>query len=140
MNDNLRDREFIGQGLAFPLQVNPHGSVALATGERDIEQAIRIVLGTMRGERVMRPEFGCRIHELVFAPHNAATEGLAILYVKQALDRWEPRIDVIDVEVETDQVIEGALLVQIKYRVKDTHNERSIVYPFYLSGERETGE
>lgn len=140
MNENLRDREYIGQGLAFPLQIGPRGTIALATGERDIEQAIRIVLGTMIGERVMRPEFGCRIHELVFAPHNAATEGLAVLYVKQALNRWEPRIDVVAVEVESDAVNEGALLLQIKYRVKDTHNERSIVYPFYLSGEREPGE
>lgn len=140
MNDNLRDREYIGQGLAFPLQVTPHGAIALATGERDIDQAIRIVLNTMIGERVMRPEFGCRVHELVFAPHNAATEGLAVLYVKQALDRWEPRIDVIAVEVETDPLNDGTLLIQIKYHVKDTHSERSIVYPFYLSGEREPGE
>ena len=140
MNENLRDREYIGQGLAFPLQINPRGALAIASGERDIEQAIRVILGTMIGERVRRPEFGCRIHELVFAPHNAATEGLAVLYVKQALNRWEPRIDVTGVEIDTDPQNDGALLVLIKYRVKDTHNERSIVYPFYLSGEREPGE
>ena len=130
-----RDREYIGQGLAFPLQVNPRGELALASGERDIEQAIYIVLSTMPGERVMRPEFGCRVHELVFAPHNAATEGLAALYVKQALDRWEPRIDVMAVDIETDPLHDGALLINVKYRVRDTHNERSIVYPFYLTEE-----
>lgn len=141
MNENLRDREFIGQGLAFPLQVNPRGAIALASGERDIEQAIRIILGTMPGERVMRPEFGCRIHELVFAPNNAATEGLAVLYVTTALERWEPRIEVMGVDVAGDALTQdGALLLEIHYRVRDTYNERSIVYPFYLSDEAVPGE
>jgi len=135
MPGSERDREYIGQGLAFPLQVNPRGELALASGERDIEQAIYIVLSTVPGERVMRPEFGCRVHELVFAPHNAATEGLAALYVKEALDRWEPRVDVMAVEIETDPLHDGALLINVKYRVRDTHNERSIVYPFYLTEE-----
>ena len=140
MNEHIRNREYIGQGLAFPLQVNPRGEIAIASGERDIEQSIHIILGTIIGERVMRPEFGCRIHELVFAPHNAATEGLAELYVKEALTRWEPRIEVTDVETATDPVHDGALLIEVKYRVRDTYHERSIVYPFYLSGEQEPGE
>jgi uncharacterized protein len=140
VNEHIRDREYIGQGLAFPLQVNPRGEIAIASGERDIEQSIRIILGTMIGERVMRPEFGCRIHELVFAPHNAATEGLAELYIKEALDRWEPRVTVVGVETVSDPVHDGALLIEVKYRVRDTYHERSIVYPFYLSGEQEPGE
>ena len=137
MNENIRDREYIGQGLAFPLQVDPRGGIALATGTHDIEQAIRIILMTAPGERVMRPEFGCRIHELVFAPHDAATESLAAYYVQVALERWEPRIELREVEVVTDPARDGVLLVEIKYEVKDTHDERSIVYPFYLSGEEE---
>ena len=137
MNENIRDREYIGQGLAFPLQVDPRGGIALATGTHDIEQAIRIILMTAPGERVMRPEFGCRIHELVFAPHDAATESLAAYYVQVALERWEPRIELREVEVVTDPARDGVLLVEIKYLVKDTHDERSIVYPFYLSGEEE---
>ncbi len=137
MNENIRDREYIGQGLAFPLQVDPRGGIALATGTHDIEQAIRIILMTAPGERVMRPEFGCRIHELVFAPHDAATESLASYYVQIALERWEPRIELREVEVITDPARDGVLLVEIKYLVKDTHDERSIVYPFYLSGEEE---
>ena len=137
MNDNVRDREYIGQGLAFPLQVNPQGGIALASGERDVEQAIRVILSTAPGERVMRPEFGCRIHELVFAPHDAATESLVVYYVEEALAQWEPRIDVQEVDVSADPGRDGALLVEIKYRVKDTHDERSIVYPFFLSGEEE---
>ena len=133
--EDLRNREFLGQGLAFPLQVNPRGAIALASGERDIEQSIRIILETAPGERVMRPEFGCRIHELVFAPNNAATEGLLIHYVKEALDRWEPRIEVLDIEVSTAANSQATLLAEIKYAIRDTHNERSIVYPFFLMGE-----
>jgi phage baseplate assembly protein W len=135
MNDDLRNREFLGQGLAFPLQVNPRGGIALATGDRDIEQAIRIVLETVPGERVMRPEFGCRVHELIFAPNNASTHGLIIHYVEQALERWEPRIQVREIEVNTDPSNGAALLVEIKYVIKDSHDERSIVYPFFLMGE-----
>lgn len=135
--DNLRNREFLGQGLAFPLQVNPRGGIALATGERDIEQSIRIILETAPGERVMRPEFGCRIHELVFAPNNAATEGLLIHYIEEALDRWEPRIEVHEIEVTTPPGGSATLLAEVKYIIRDTHNERSIVYPFYLMGEEE---
>jgi phage baseplate assembly protein W len=137
VNNNVRDREYIGQGLAFPLQVNPQGGIALASGEHDVEQAIRIILSTAPGERVMRPEFGCRIHELIFAPQDAATESLVVYYVEEALAQWEPRIDVQEVDVSADPGRDGALLVEIKYRVKDTHDERSIVYPFFLSGEEE---
>ncbi|MCP4536729.1 MAG: GPW/gp25 family protein, partial [Chloroflexi bacterium] len=125
MNDNVRNREFLGQGLAFPLQLNSRGEIALASGERDIEQAIRVILETEPGERVMRPEFGCRVHELVFAPHNAATEGLLIHYVEQALERWEPRVEVQEVDISTDGGSGGALWVEIKYHVKATHDERS---------------
>ncbi len=137
MKDYHIDREFLGQGLIFPLQVNPRGEIALARGELDIQQSIRIILGTMPGERVMRPEFGCRIHELIFAPHDAATEGLAIYYVEQALGRWEPRIELQEINVQDDPHYDGAMLIEIKYRIKATHDERSIVYPFYLSGEEE---
>ncbi len=133
--EDLRNREFLGQGLAFPLQINPRGGIALASGERDIEQSVRIILETAPGERVMRPEFGCRIHELVFAPNNAATEGLLIHYVEQALDRWEPRIEVQEIEVSTSSNSSSTLLAEIKYTIRDTHNERSIVYPFFLMGE-----
>src|SRR5262245_56712955 len=126
MNDDLRNREFLGQGLAFPFQVNPRGGIALAAGERDIEQAIRIILETVPGERVMRPEFGCRVHELIFAPNNASTHGLIIHYIEQALERWEPRIRVREIQVNTDPSNGAALLVEIKYVIKDSHDERSI--------------
>lgn len=137
MQSGHDDREFLGQGLAFPLQINPRGEIALASGERDIEQSIRIILGTRPGERKMRPEFGCRAQELVFAPHNAATEGLLREYVEQALGRWEPRIELRDVIVSSIPHHDSALHVEVEYRIKTTHDERSIVYPFFLMGEEE---
>lgn len=134
-NDNLINREFLGQGLAFPLQIDPRGGIALARGERDIEQSIRIILETSPGERVMRPGFGCRVKELLFAPRNASTQTLLIRYVKDALLQWEPRIDVISVEITDEPGRDGSWLVEINYRVKATHDERSIVYPFYILDE-----
>ncbi len=137
MDSNRINREFLGQGLSFPLQVDPRGGLALAKGESDIAQSIKIILSTAPGERVMRPEFGCRVHELIFAPRNATTEGLLIYYVQQALGRWEPRIEVTEVAVRSDGQDQhaGTWLVDIKYRIKATHDDRSIVYPFYIMGE-----
>jgi phage baseplate assembly protein W len=130
-------KEYLGQGLAFPLQISQQGGIALASGLNDIEQAIRIILSTVPGERVMRPAFGCRIHELIFAPNNATTHGLVAYYIEKALEQWEPRIEVQDVTVLMDPAQDGVLLVTIDYRPKDAHDERSIVYPFYLAGEVE---
>ncbi len=139
MKDNRIDREFLGQGLAFPLQIDPRGGIALAKGQSDIVQSIKIILSTAPGERVMRPEFGCRVHELVFASRNATTEGLLVHYVEQALGRWEPRIDVLEVNVSIDakDPYAGTWFVEIKYRIKATHDDRSIIYPFFLMGEEE---
>jgi len=134
MEDDIRKREFLGQGLAFPLQLNQRGEVALARGEADIEQAIRIILETSPGERVMRPEFGCRAKELLFAPLNTTTQADMAYYVRLALMRWEPRIEVLGVNAYPDPYHDGAMLVEITYRVLATHNVRSIVYPFYLMG------
>jgi hypothetical protein len=137
MDDNIRNREFLGQGWAFPLQFSPRGQIALAIGERDIEQSIRIILETVPGERVMRPEFGCRAKELLFAPRNAATQGLLVQYVEQAMARFEPRIDVLSVNVVNDPGRDGTWLVEINYSIKATHDTRSIVYPFYISEEQQ---
>lgn len=127
-------KEYVGQGLAFPLSVTPRGEIALVTGATDIDQAIVLILETIPGERVMRPGFGCRIWELLFAPNNAETRSLAALHVRQALEFWEPRIQVdnIDVNSENDA---GALRIRISYTIKNTHDPRSIIYPFFLMGE-----
>jgi phage baseplate assembly protein W len=132
-----RDKAYLGQGLAWPLQVDSRGGLALAHGERDLEQAIQIILETAPGERVMRPEFGCRANEMLFEPRNSATETRMQQYVEQALRRWEPRIEVQEVNVFADEALDGALMVEINYIIGATHNERSIVYPFFLVGEEE---
>ncbi len=129
-----KEKEFLGQGIAFPFQQTPLGKLKLASGEEDIQESIKIILGTEPGERLMRPEFGCRIYELLFDPYDIVTQGKIEHYVKEALARWEPRIDVQEVEIEPPGH-KGRLLVKIFYTLKTTHNERSIVYPFYLMGE-----
>ena len=137
MDNDSRNKQFLGQGLAFPLQVNPKGEIALVNGPKDIEQAIKIILGTRPGERVMRPQFGCRAHDLLFEPRDAATETRMQRFVDEALRRWEPRIDVQSVNVLPDDELDGALFVEINYMIKATHDPRSIVYPFFLVEEEE---
>ena len=132
-----QSKEYLGRGLAFPLRVNARGEIALSSGEVDVQESIRIVLGTRPGERVMRPEFGCRVHELMFEPRTVATRSLIQQYVRQALTRWEPRIIVQSVSVSMDDDMDGAIFVEVSYVVKATHDERSIVYPFFLVGEEE---
>jgi uncharacterized protein len=130
-------KAFLGNGLNFPLRMNVKGEVMLVTGSEDIEQSIRIILGTRPGERVMRPTFGCRAYELLFEPRSAATVSLMQEYVSQALQMWEPRIEVLSVNVVADEANDGALLVEISYYIKSTHDTRSIVYPFFIEPEQE---
>lgn len=131
---NEKEKEFLGQGIAFPFQLSPTGRLNLSSGEDDIQQSIRIILGTAPGERLMRPEFGCRIYELLFDPYDIATRSQIIDYVREALAWWEPRIEVQEVTVESENE-EGRIFVKIDYTIKDTHDERSIIHPFYLMGE-----
>lgn len=134
---SVKDKEFLGQGWAFPLQFSPRGQIALVSAENDIAQAIHIILETMPGERVMRPEFGCRAKELVFAPLNATTEGKMQRYVQEALGRWEPRVEVREIKVTNSKDNEGDLVVEVDYTIKTTHDERSIVHPFYIREEKQ---
>ncbi len=129
MQDN---RRFMGTGWAFPLGIDGRGGLAMAKDEQDIARGIFLILSTAKGERRMRPEFGCAIHDLVFAPNDATTHGLIRYHVMEALNWWEPRIDVVDVVVETDDDDPAKLLVTVRYRVKATSAETSLVYPFYL--------
>lgn len=133
---NPKSKAYLGRGLAFPLQIDPKGGIALAGGERDIEQAIGIILETRPGERMMRPEFGCRAHELLFEPRDVSVRTTMKRYVQEALTRWEPRIEVQDVEVSFGSgEADGAVFVEINYMIKESHDTRSIVYPFFLAGE-----
>ncbi len=130
-------KSFLGNGLNFPIRMNGRGEIMLVTGNEDIEQSIRIILGTRPGERVMREDFGCRAHELMFDPRSATTISLLQEYVYDALRMWEPRIDVISVVVSADDENDGALLAEIEYEIKSIHDTRSIVYPFYIEPEEE---
>lgn len=124
--------DIIGKGWAFPPRLDHRGQIALVSGPAEIEQAMRIILNTAPGQRVMRPEFGCRLQELVFAPNNSQTAGMAERYVREALGRWEPRIDVLSVIVAPDVEHNACLLISVSYRIKAMHSSRSLVYPFYL--------
>jgi uncharacterized protein len=101
--------------------------------EQDIREAILIILGTSKGERIMRPDFGCGIHDFVFGSINASTLGRIESSVREALTIWEPRISLIDVTISTDQIDEGKLIVNITYEVRSTNNQFNLVYPFYLT-------
>jgi uncharacterized protein len=131
---NTANAQIVGRGWAFPLGVNAQGKITLTNQNSEIEQAIFIVLSTPVGSRVMRPTFGSRLHELVFAPNNSQTTAQAIRYVQEALGMWEPRIEVKDVDVVRDpeDVHASRLLIKIRYEVKATHDPRSLVHPFYL--------
>ena len=124
--------EIIGSGLAFPLQVDRRGGIALARDETDIEQAIELILATAPGERPMRPEFGCGVHDFVFDSIDATTVGKMELAIRDALDRWEPRVFVETVEFNLDEVADGRLIIDIGYRIRATNTMRNLVYPFYV--------
>ncbi len=124
--------EFIGRGWAFPLRTDTTGGIALVSREREIEEAIRLVLGTSPGERPMRPEFGCRIHEYVFASADGTTASAIAAEVRRALRRWEPRIEVEDVVVTFDTRNPSVMYIDIRYSIMRTNNRRNLVFPFYL--------
>ncbi|MFI2078989.1 GPW/gp25 family protein [Streptomyces rubiginosohelvolus] len=122
---------FIGRGWGFPLRTGPTGGIALVERDKEIEEAIGLILGTAPGERPMRPEFGCGIHEYVFAPGDGATAGRIAQEVRTSLERWEPRIEVTDVVVAFDTVEEGTLYIDVHYTVRATNDLRNLVFPFY---------
>ena len=128
---------FIGRGWNYPLGTDATGSIALATEDRNIQQAICLILGTAPGERPMRPEFGCGIHKYVFASADATTAGLLSAEVRRALQRWERRIDVDNVEVLIDDVDRNALYISIHYKRKGANDPRNLVFPFYVIPEDE---
>lgn len=132
MNRDMDEGDFLGSGWSFPFRISPSGGIGLSRHEFDIDESLRIILSTAKGERHMRPEFGCGIHDLVFAPNNATTAGLVKTYVLEAVGWWEPRVEVEDVSVSTDGDERNRLLIGIKYKVRATNEARNLVYPFYL--------
>ena len=130
--------EIIGTGVAFPLRVDRRGGVAMARDNDDVQEAIALILGTAPGERPMRPEFGCGVHNYIFESVDAYALGRIEYEIRVALDRWEPRIDVIAVEFDLSSSDRGELLIDITYQLRATNDIRNLVYPFYVIPEEET--
>ncbi|MGX5697311.1 GPW/gp25 family protein [Agromyces soli] len=125
-------QEFVGKGWSFPVRADETGRIALSSNEREIEESIRLILATAPGERPMRPEFGCAVHDYVFAPADATTAGAIGVAVRSALRFWEPRIEVEDVAVSFDLADAGCLLIDISYVILGTNDPRNLVFPFYV--------
>jgi len=124
--------DVLGTGVAFPLGVDRRGGLALSRNEEDVDQAISIILSTSPGERPMRPEFGCGVHDHVFDVIDAAALGQMELEIRRSLERWEPRIDVLAIDFDLDGTAEGRLAITISYRLRATSDVRNLVYPFYV--------
>jgi uncharacterized protein len=126
------DQNFLGRGWKFPIQLDAQGHIAVSTFEDNVAEAVRIVLLTFTGERVMRPDFGSDLHDYVFSQMSGNTLGLVQAAVRDALVRWEPRIQVLSVEVQPDESDISRLLVNLEYRVRATNTRFNKVFPFYL--------
>jgi phage baseplate assembly protein W len=130
--------DILGSGLAFPLRGDARGNLALSRAEDDVREAIIIILGTAPGERPMRPEFGCGIHDHVFETVDAYTLGRLEREIRLALDRWEPRVEVREIDFDVAGAGRGELLIELSYTLRATSDVRNLVYPFYLVPLEET--
>ena len=126
-------RRFLGIGWKFPLQVTPNGKIAQARAEQRVEESILLILATAPGERPMLPHFGCGIHDLVFAENNASTITLIVHLVREALIKYEARIDVLDVHADSTADSPNLLLIRVNYRIRATNAIGNFVYPFYIT-------
>jgi Bacteriophage baseplate protein W len=127
----MSSQDFVGRGWAFPVRTDATGSIALVSHEREIEESIRLILGTAFGERPMRPDYGCAIHDYIFAGVDTEIAGRIALAVRQSLVRWEPRIEVKDVQISFDPEDPSLIYIDIRYSVGDTNDPRNLVFPFY---------
>jgi len=125
--------EIIGRRWSFPPRLGDRNQMALSQDDTAIRESIYIIINTVPGERVMRPDFGCEIHSLIFWPANDQTAALAESYVREALERWEPRIDIREIVVVPGNTEYGELVINIAYQIKGHHDLRSLVYPYYLT-------
>jgi phage baseplate assembly protein W len=125
-------RNILGKGWAFPVGPDAGGAVAMSAYEKSVGESVRLILGTSLGERLMRPDFGCRIHEIVFAPNSRRTISLAEHYVREALVRWEPRVIIQEVRGEADAANPARVNIRIAYEIRSVNTFFNMVYPFYL--------
>lgn len=124
-------QDFVGVGWGFPLGVGPRGGIELVRREVELEQAMRLILATYPGERPMRPAFGSRLRDFVFRPADSATAAELAEEVRNALLRWEARVDIELVDVRPDRDDHSVLYIDIAYRIKHTNDRRNLVFPFY---------
>jgi len=130
-------KNFLGKGLAFPIRPDGRGRIEWAANARGIADSVRLILGTAPGERVMRPDFGCAIHDLVFHPVSPNTCAAVTMYVVQSLRKWEFRITDLRVDSYPDPNAENTILIAIEYKVIETNHVNNLVYPFYLRREQD---
>lgn len=127
-------KAFLGRGWKFPVGVDPtSGRIAMSEHEQDIRESIRIILATAPGERLMRPDFGCGIHDLVFSAISSATVGLFESRVREAITKWEPRVEIMQLSISTREASNGKLEILMTFRIRETNNEFNFVFPFYLT-------
>lgn len=122
--------DFLGQGLKYPVSISRQ-RLCTASGEQSIKESIMLIIGTAKGERVMRPNFGCKLNELVFAPNNMSTSTLIKNYIEEALLDWEPRITVEDIGIK-QRADEPTLEITIDYIINASNSKDNLVYPFYI--------
>jgi uncharacterized protein len=127
----MKVEDFLGSGWKYPISIK-NGKIVSSGGEDSIRESIIIIITTAKGERIMRPDFGCEINELVFSQNTTSTATLIEFYVKEALLKWEPRIEVLDVVASSDEDESYKLVINIEYMVKTTNTRDNLVYPFYL--------
>ena len=137
----MNGKEFMGRGLKFPLQIDPKtGKIAMVSEEEDIAESIGIIIHTVQGERVMRPDFGSNVLDYIFSAASDSMRQSLAYDLKEQLGYLEPRIDDIDVRCKETNELEGAIIVELSYRVRSTNNRYNRVYPFYKTEGSEGGD
>jgi phage baseplate assembly protein W len=129
------DREFLGRGLRFPVSLNLNGGVSTSQLEENVRQSVFVILGTAPGERLYRPQFGCQIHDLMFAPNNELTAARAEVFCEEAIYKFEPRIQKVACRAIPNKDEPNRLDIRIEYVIAGKNEKRNLVFPFYLRNE-----
>jgi hypothetical protein len=134
------EKDFLGKGLRFPVSINLNGGVSSSQLEESVRQSLFVILGTAPGERLNRPNFGCRTHDLMFAPNNAITAARAAVYCEEAIYKFEPRIEKVSCSAMANPDEPNRLDIRIEYVIAGKHDKRNLVFPFYLKTEEDEPE
>jgi uncharacterized protein len=131
------DKDFLGKGLRFPVSINLNGGVSTSQLEENVRQSLFVILGTAPGERINRPNFGCRIHDLMFAPNSPITAARAEVFCEEAIYKYEPRVEKVTCSAQPNADEPNRLDIRIEYVIAGKNDKRNLVYPFYLKTEEE---